>query len=226
MSNKIFLLISFLVIAFSMAGIYSYLSELNMKDEKIDSSVIAKLNTDDQKTSISKVKPIKESNAPSKDKHHEESLLDISTTKNLSILNVWFELEPAVVIPDIHLDDRIIIDKKLGVHTEYLSMINVGHLLEIPNAGNNRYLIKLTDKKKTGKKYELHGEFESQGRIFFSNFSISKNNIYGLIETPEGEFNLRMSKGQGYLYKADQLDKFTENRNRPDVITDIPGFLD
>lgn len=225
MSNKIFLLVSFLVIATSMAGIYSYLSALNIQEENKQNRVTSSDKPTDHKTKVVKTQTTQLSNTPSK--KAKENVLEISSTKNLSILNVWYELEPATVISDIHLDDRIVIDKKLGVHIEYLNMINVGHMLEIPKTGESRYLIKLTDKKKTGKKLELHGELQTQGRIFFSDFSINKDNIYGLIETPEGEFNLRMSKGQGYLYKADQLDKFTdENENRPDVITDIPGFLD
>lgn len=225
MSNKIFLFVSFLIIASSMAGIYSYLSALSMKDESAQSTVTLSSTSKPRKQAKAKKETLPTPTIPSQ--KAKENLLEISSTKNLSILNVWYELEPTVAIPDIHLDGRIIIDKKLGVHTEYLSMINVGHMLEIPSTGDSRYLIKLTDKKKTGKKLELHGELETHGRIFFSDFSISKNNIYGLIETPEGEFNLRMSKGKGYLYKADQLDNLNEASNkRPDVITDIPGFLD
>lgn len=208
-----------------MAGVYSYLSVLGMKDENKQDKVTSKSVSIAQQSKAQEVQAEAPPATPSSS-NAKQNILEISNTKNLSILNVWFELEPGVDIPDIHLDDRIVIDKKLGVHTEYLSMINVGHMLEIPSSGENRYLIKLTDKKKTGKKFELHGELQTQGRIFFSDFSISKNNIYGLIETPEGEFNLRMSQGKGYLYKSDQLDKFSDRKDsRPDVITDIPGFL-
>lgn len=225
MSNKLFLLISFLVIASGMAGVYSYLSALQIQQVRQDPPPSASTNTITQKNSTT-LKQTKNNIAKQSDQNKINPLA-ITQTKSLSILNVWYELDPSAVISDIHLDDRITIDKRLGIHEEYLNMIKVGHMLEIPSSGENRYLIKLTDKKKIGGKFELHGEMRDQGRIFFSNFSIAKNNIYGLIETPEGEFNLRMSKGMGYLYKADQLDKYTgEDANKPEVITDIPGFLD
>lgn len=144
----------------------------------------------------------------------------------LTVLNLWYELkvnnEEDI---SVRLDPRVKGAKKIGFNSRILAALKTDDKIQLPLIHNKKYLLNIKGIKKTSNnKLEIYGELNHDGKMYASTLSITKKSLYGLLSTPTGNFDIRMSNDKGYIYPSNQLVDI-DGSESPSAIVDLPPFL-
>lgn len=207
MSNKVYILLSGLLVSATMIGLFALTSKL--QEEKVTRV----------KTAASIPTPPKQAQP----KNSQQLTLD--KDKALTILNIWYQLDPEDDAGGVRLDNRIENANKVGIRTEMLSAIQSGYNIELPTLDGNQYLLKLGKvKKTTDTDMEIFGEIRGPEMTYYSSISVKDNTLLAVLSTPRGDYDLKMKDGKGYVYKSVDIDAHMPNAT--DSVIDLKGFLE
>ncbi len=141
----------------------------------------------------------------------------LEDSNQLTILNLWFNLDKQDENISVRLNSRINDAKKIGFNSGILPILKQGDKIELPAIAGKKHLLNIKNIKKTGNNtLEVYGEFRYNGKIYASTLSLTQKSMLALLSTPTGNFDIRMANDKGYLYRS----------NQGESIVDLPSFLD
>jgi hypothetical protein len=135
----------------------------------------------------------------------------------LTVLNLWYNLDKQDENISVRLNSRINDAKKIGFNSRILPILKQGDKLQLPVIDNKKYILDIKSINKKGNNaLEVYGEFSHNGKIYASTLSLTKKSMLALLSTPTGNFDIRMANDKGYIYRS----------NQGESIVDLPSFLD
>ena len=204
MSKKryIFLFISLVILfVFSL-----YITTINNKEES---------NTNFIRKTTNKV--LKECTHKKMIKHSSVLKKTLEDDNQLTLLNLWYNLDKQNESISVRLNPRINNAKKIGFNSRVLSILKQGDKIELPVISGKKYLLSIKNIKITGNSaLEIYGEFSHNGNVYASTLSFTQKSMLALLSTPTGNFDIRIANDKGYIYRS----------NQGESIIDLPSFLD
>lgn len=203
MSNRVYILLSGILVSLTMIGLFFLTAKLQEEKQPVTSY---------QKRPVTQVKS-------------KEAVKPDTTARDeaLTILNMWYQLDKDDTANGVRLIGSIDNASKIGMHRDLLSVIKKDYKIELPPLDGVHYLLKLEKvEKHAGEEMQIFGKIKSKGQTYFSTISVIENTVLAVLSTPTGDYDLKMHNGKGYVYK---IDKNTTTAVQQGLMVDVEGFM-
>lgn len=130
---------------------------------------------------------------------------------------LWEPLRDDEVFPDIKISEKIEGAQKIKMNLDVLNDIVPGEQIHLPILSDNNYSIDVKEVFDDKKNINIRGHIEAHGSSYLVTITQGKKTTFATISTPDGTYDLRLVNGKGWVYGADQLNKFLDT-TKPDTL--------